>query len=285
MTETPVIPFRVPGVELCAVTGFPVSHSRSPFIHRVFAEQFGLPLQYERVEARPGQLLATLERLRELGCKGVNVTVPLKEEAAGLAAEAAIAVRTTGAANTLWWNAEGGLCAENTDGVGLVRDLTRNWGMSLSGKRLAILGAGGAAAGVIPPLFAADVAEIVLINRSQARAEALMERFQSLGTLSTLQPVAHAKIPVDLIINATSAGLGGDTPTFPAGLLSSGTHCYDMFYATSTTPFLAVCRAKAGCVALRDGMGMLVEQAAAAFAIWHGLEPDTSAVLTALRAR
>jgi shikimate dehydrogenase len=285
MTKVPVIPFRVPEAVLCAVTGFPVSHSRSPFIHRAFAEQFGLPLQYERVEARPGQLSTTLDRLHELGCKGVNVTVPLKEEAAALAAEASMAVQTTGAANTLWWNAEGGLCADNTDGVGLVRDLTRNWGMCLSGQRLAILGAGGAAAGVIPPLFAADVAEIVLINRSQARAEALVERFRSLGTLSTLQPAAHATTPVDLIINATSAGLAGDTPTFPTGLLGPSTHCYDMFYSTSLTPFLAACRARSVCADLRDGMGMLVEQAAAAFAIWHGLQPDTTAVLSALRGR
>ncbi|MBM4228056.1 MAG: shikimate dehydrogenase [Gammaproteobacteria bacterium] len=285
MSHSPVIPFRVPGAVLCAVTGFPVSHSRSPFIHRAFAEQFGLPLQYERVEVRPGLLSSTLAELRELGCRGVNVTVPLKEEAAALATQASVAVQATGAANTLWWSADDALCADNTDGVGLVRDLTRNWGMSLNGHRLAILGAGGAAAGVIPPLFAAGVAGIVLINRSEARAEALVERFQSLGALSTLQPTGRVASPVDLIINATSAGLSGNTPTFPSTLLSPATHCYDMFYASTLTPFLAACRASAGCTELRDGMGMLVEQAAAAFTLWHGLEPATSVVLSALRAR
>ncbi len=284
MSDVSLIPLRVPGAVLCAVTGFPVSHSRSPFIHRAFAEQFGLALQYERVEARPGQLPHTLEQLQELGCRGVNVTVPLKEEAAALAAQVSPAVQATGASNTLWWNAQGALCADNTDGTGLVRDLTLNWGLSLKGLRLAILGAGGAAAGVIPPLFAAGVTAIVLLNRSQARAEALIERFQALGTISTLQPEG-ATVPADLIINATSAGLSGEAPVFPPALLSPQTHCYDMFYTSTLTPFLAACQTLASCNRLRDGMGMLVEQAAAAFALWHGLEPETSPVLTALRAR
>lgn len=285
MSVVPLIPLRVPGAVLCAVTGFPVSHSRSPFIHRAFAEQFGLALQYERVAAKPGQLAQTLEQLRALGCRGVNVTVPLKEEAAALAAQSSAAVQATGASNTLWWNDRGDLCADNTDGTGLVRDLTRNWGLSLGGQRLAILGAGGAAAGVIPPLFAAGVTAIVLVNRSQVRAEALTERFQASGMVSTLRPEASATVPVDLIINATSAGLSGEAPAFPPSLLSPRTNCYDMFYASTLTPFLAACQARAGCTRIRDGMGMLVEQAAAAFSLWHGLEPDTSPVLTALRAR
>lgn len=281
----PTIPLPIPGAALCVVVGFPVSHSRSPFIHRAFAEQCGLPLQYERMEVQPGQLRAALASLRALDCRGVNVTVPLKGEAAALAMHGSEAVRLAGVANTLWWDAQGDLQADNTDGTGLLRDLRENWGLNLARMRVIILGAGGAAAGIIPPLLGAGVATLTVVNRDQARAEALVRRFSGLGTLAALPMEAPGLVGADLIINATSAGLQGGTPAFPPAWLTPETRCYDLSYAASETPFLARCRASVSGCLLRDGLGMLVEQAAESFARWHGFRPSTPRVLAALRGR
>ena len=275
------LPVRLSGATLCAVVGTPIAHSRSPLIHRLFAEQFGIALQYERVEVGPGALAEALERLRDLGCRGVNVTVPLKEEAASIALEQTACVELAGAANTLWWTDANLLAADNTDGTGLLNDLTRNWGLNLAGKRLLILGAGGAAAGVIAPLLAAKPAILQIINRDQARAEALVERFQTLGPLCVVSNSALASVP-DLLINATSAGVQQAVPEFPPGTVAATTYCYDMFYATGETPFLRHVH-QLGAVHVRDGFGMLVEQAAASFQRWHGVCPDTGAVMTGLR--
>lgn len=266
----------------CAVVGFPVTHSKSPFIHRCFAEQRGLALQYERIEVAPGMLAEALHTLRTAGCRGVNVTLPHKEVAAALAKAPCLRVQRTGAANTLWWDEAGDLNADNTDGRGLCRDLS-SWGIALQGARILMLGAGGAAVGVIPDLLEAGPAAIEVWNRTAERARALCARFQESGAhvraLDTETPLTH---PFDLVINATAAGVQGTAPPIPAGALGPATACYDMFYGAGPTPFVDACK-RAGVSRCRDGLGMLVEQAAVSFERWHGWLPDTAPVLAALR--
>lgn len=273
--------YRFQSARLCAVLGQPVSHSRSPRIHRLFAEQFGISLQYERIEVSRGTLREVLGALRSLHCTGVNVTVPLKEEAAALCARLTPAARVAGAANTLWWEQDE-LCGDNTDGVGLVADLEQNWQIPIRGRRVVVLGAGGAAAGVIPALLEAGLSEIAVHNRDPERATRLVARFLSLGHVVALRE--GSTDVADIVINATSAGLHGNAPEFPASLVGRETVCYDLSYAPEATPFLRRAR-ELGARALRDGHGMLVEQAAAAFTRWHGVAPSTKPVLAALLAR
>jgi shikimate dehydrogenase len=277
------MPFaRLTGAILCAVVGKPIGHSKSPLIHRLFAEQFGLPLQYERLEVAPGALSLALDELRARGCRGVNVTVPLKAEAATLAQIRGDAVALAGAANTLWWTAEGELSADNTDGIGLAKDLSQNLGLALAGRSLLLLGAGGAAAGVIAPLLAAQPKALWVMNRDPERAAGLVERFRALGPIA-LAPRTESPAACDLIINATSAGLADQVPEFPSAMITPRTFCYDMFYgAGRLTPFVRRCR-ELGATGTSDGFGMLVEQAAEAFRIWHGRAPETASVLAALR--
>ncbi len=276
------LPTRLANATLCAVVGTPIAHSRSPLIHRLFAEQFGIALQYERIEVSPGGLSDALKALQRLGCRGVNVTVPLKGEAAACAVKRAAGVELTGAANTLWWTEAQQLAADNTDGAGLIVDLTRHWGLNLEGKSLLVLGAGGAAAGVIPSLLAAKPAMLRILNRDSSRAEALVERFKTLGPLAVLAQGAFFAEPVDILIHTTSAGVTQRVPKFPARAVAATTHCYDLYYTHGTTPFLEHVR-RLGARACRDGFGMLIEQAAASFQRWHGLLPDTTPVLASLR--
>ena len=276
------LPNLLADVRFCAVIGHPIAHSKSPFIHRQFAEQADLALQYERIDVQPDELPSALETLRALGCRGLNVTLPHKAAAAALAVHPSARVIATGAANTLWW--DDGLHADNTDGRGLVRDLMR-WGCGLAGRRVLMLGAGGAAAGVIPDLLAAGIAGLWIWNRTAARAASLCARF-SPDKGQILSPVGEADAPqaMDLLINATSAGVVGEVAALPAGALAPHTACYDMFYADGATPFLSHCQAL-GARRCRDGLGMLVEQAAVSFESWHGYRPETAPVLAALRAR
>ncbi len=278
------IPVHLPGAILCVVVGKPIAHSRSPVIHRLFAEQFQLPLQYERLLVEPGFLSAAVGALRRLACRGVNVTVPLKAEAASLADIRTDAVELAGAANTLWWSDTAKLVADNTDGIGLIQDLSQNLGMRLGGARILILGAGGAAAGVIGPLLASGPALICVVNRRVERAEALVTRFRTASALTVLTLPTRLSAPFDLIINATSAGLSGEVPDFPREAVGPQTLCYDMFYAEGETAFMRHCRAM-GAERIWDGFGMLVEQAAAAFERWHGVAPKTAPVIQCLRPR
>lgn len=274
---------RLPGATLCVVVGQPISHSKSPLIHRLFADQLGIPLQYQRLEIAPGTLAAALAQLHAEGCRGVNVTVPLKEEAALLADTRTEGVALAGAANTLWWTGDE-ISAANTDGEGLLNDLIRNLKLDLRGRRILLLGAGGAAAGVIGPLLAVHPVALWVMNRNVARAEALVARFRGLGPVSVVSPRDAPPGPPDLVINATAAGLSQTSPEFPGTAVTTGSYCYDMFYAAEPTPFMRRC-AELGARGTSDGIGMLVEQAAVAFELWHRRTPDTAPVLAALRAR
>jgi shikimate dehydrogenase len=260
-----------------AVVGNPVAHSKSPQIHAAFAAQTGQAITYEHVLA---PLQGFAQKLRELiaqGYAGVNVTVPFKQEAFALADNFSQRALAAGAANTLKFTSAG-IEADNTDGTGLVRDLQRNLRFALAGSRVLLLGAGGAARGVIQPLVDARVGRLFIANRTHSRAVELAARFDVDATLLEL-----IDAPFDLIINATSTSLSGQRLRLPDGICNSATLAYDMMYAKEPTQFMRWAGDRGARSA--DGLGMLVEQAAASFALWRGVMPDTAPVLAQLRAQ
>ncbi len=268
--------------DLYAVMGNPISHSKSPQIHRAFAEQTAQAIDYCAICVAAGGLEDALRQFRARGGKGINVTLPFKQDASRLAGEVSEGVRRAGAANTLWFDSKDKIHAENTDGIGLVQDIVVNHQRSLRGQRILLLGAGGAARGVMAPLLAEEPAGIWLVNRTDAKAEELARLFGDLGEIRCLGYERLAGNRFDLIINATSASLQGGLPPLPAGLLAPGACCYDMMYGAEATPFVRWARNEGAAQAL-DGLGMLVEQAAVSFYLWRGVRPDTQAVIGKLR--
>ena len=267
-----------------AVTGYPVSHSQSPLIHRRFAEQTGEGVDYQKLPLSPEDFREGVKGFFANGGKGLNVTVPHKESAWSLADIHAPAAERAGAVNTLYLNEEGALVGDNTDGVGLVRDIEQNHGGQLKDANILILGAGGAVRGVLPILIAAKPASIMIANRTVARAEALAGVFADLFPVQVLSfeqlSSALGKAP-DWIINGTAAGLSGKMPDLPDSLIGSHTSCYDMVYAPGGTVFQHWAK-KLGAQQSLDGSGMLVEQAAESFRIWRGVRPETAGVIKAL---
>jgi shikimate dehydrogenase len=270
-------------VELrCALIGHPVAHSRSPLIHRLFAEQFSLPLRYDLLDVEGPAFNAAVQQFFATGGLGLNVTVPHKMAAFALADQATARAATAGAVNTLRED-QGRLVADNTDGAGLVRDLTANHGIELGASRILILGAGGAVRGCLGPILETGPALVRIANRTAARARQLATDFTRLGTVEGcgFDDLETATSPFDLVIHATSAGLTGQTPKFNRRGVAASTFCYDMFYARGDTAFLRWCR-KAGARRLAAGWGMLVEQAAESFEFWHGRRPETGSVIARL---
>lgn len=265
-----------------AVVGHPVAHSKSPLIHQAFATQLGRVLSYETIDAPPGDFAHVVRQFRQTGGAGLNVTVPYKQEAYALAEQVSPRAEQAGAVNTLAW-ADGPLTGDNTDGIGLLRDLTHNQRLTLAGRRLLVLGAGGAARGILGPLLEAGPAAVRLVNRTAQRARDLAALFRPLGPVAGGGwEDAAGEGAWDLIINATAASLEGQVPPVPARVVTDRTVCYDLAYADGPTVFLQWAQA-AGAARVVDGLGMLVEQAAAAFVLWHGVRPDTAAVIEALR--
>jgi shikimate dehydrogenase len=262
--------------------GHPISHSKSPFIHTAFAAQTGEALRYEAIHVEPGAFAEAVSTFQEAGGRGLNVTLPFKEEAFALADTASDRAARAGAANTLCFDADGGRRADNTDGVGLVRDLRDNHGISLAASRVLLIGAGGAARGVVAPLLEAEPGILVIANRTHTRAVELADRFDSLGPVSALALDALGGHAFDLLINATSASLQSQVPDIPAAVVAEGACCYDMMYSAQATPFMDWGRS-AGAARCEDGAGMLVEQAAEAFYLWRGVRPRTAVVIAALR--
>jgi shikimate dehydrogenase len=262
--------------------GHPISHSKSPFIHSEFATQTGEALRYEAIHVEPGAFAAAVSRFQEAGGRGLNVTLPFKEEALAIADTASDRAARAGAANTLCFHGDGRRRADNTDGVGLVRDLSENHGIAIAGSRVLLIGAGGAARGVVVPLLEAEPRVLVIANRTYGRAEELAGRFATLGPVSAVPLDALTGHAFDLLINATSASLQSDVPDVPPGVVADGACCYDMMYSAEATPFMNWGRS-AGAARCEDGTGMLVEQAAESFYLWRGVRPRTADVIAALR--
>jgi shikimate dehydrogenase len=264
------------------LVGYPVHHSRSPLIHQLFARQTNQRLTYELIEAEPADFETAARGFGAAGGKGLNVTVPHKEAAYRLAIELGEEAAAAGAVNTLSFRADG-LRGDNTDGIGFLRDLTVNLGCALTGRRMLILGAGGAVRGILPPLLGAGLAELVVANRTVERAEQLRDRFAQLGEIGVcrVEDLAQSEA-FDLVVNATSAGLHGETPPFPSAIVSAESFCYDLAYSRNDTPFVAWARAR-GAGRAEQGLGMLVEQAAESFRIWRGVRPETRPIMAQLR--
>ena len=269
-----------------AVVGHPIAHSKSPFIHGLFAQATGQDMVYEAIDggAEPGGFERALAAFRAAGGRGMNVTLPFKLAALAVADSASEDARLAGAANTLSF--EGGrIEARNTDGIGLVRDIEVNLGLPLAGRRVLLLGAGGATRGAVRPIARAGAARIVIANRTADKAETLaVELAPHLGGVPLVGcglAALGTQGAFDVVINATSASLDGQAPAVPAGAFAPGALAYDMVYGKGLTPFLRLAR-QAGCARLADGVGMLVEQAAEAFAAWRGVRPDTREALARL---
>lgn len=264
-----------------AVFGNPIAHSKSPQIHRLFAQQTGQDLTYETILAPLDDFTSVAKDFFQQG-QGANITVPFKEDAYRLADQLTERARLAGAVNTLKRQADGSLLGDNTDGAGLVNDLSNNAGISLTGLNILLLGAGGAVRGVLEPLLAQQPARLVIANRTEEKAAHLASLFADFG----LVEVSHfeaLQTPFDLIINGTSASLSGAVPPIPVLCVQAGhTLCYDMMYSKEPTAFNQWAL-ECGAARALDGLGMLVEQAAESFALWRGVRPETQSVLSLLR--
>ena len=268
-----------------AVVGHPVAHSVSPQIHAEFARQTGQELEYARLLAPRDGFRAALAKFRDAGGKGINVTVPFKLEAWDFVAARAGHAHDAGAVNTIDFR-NGTSVGYNTDGIGLIRDLEQNLGFAIAGKRVLLMGAGGAAQGVLAPLIEQAPALLVIANRTEAKAEHLLQAyFARKGPLSTLNWRSYPELAhetFDLVINATSASLAGELPPLPAGLFAPDSLAYDMMYGRDSTPFMKFAH-KHGAARVADGVGMLVEQAAESFFVWRNVRPQTAPVIALLK--
>ena len=269
-----------------AIVGNPVAHSKSPLIHAEFARRTGQDISYERLLAPIDAFAATVDAFAGSGGRGLNVTVPFKVEAFALAAECTERARLAKAVNTLKrvgdrWH------ADNTDGAGLVHDLVLNLGIALAGRRVAVLGAGGAAHGILAPILAAHPACVVIANRTTAKADTLAGDFARLGPVAAVAPHDLEGATFDVVINATSFGMREGDPgpaPCPGSIFATGSFAYDLVYARADapTPFVRFA-CDHGAARAADGLGMLIEQAAESFCLWRGVRPDTTAMFQVLR--
>jgi shikimate dehydrogenase len=265
-----------------AVIGNPIEHSRSPQIHGAFAEQTGEAVEYGRILGSLDDFPSDVRRFLAEGGLGLNVTVPFKEQAWRLADELSPGAHAAGAVNTLIRLENNQLRGDNTDGTGLVRDLTVNQGFRLQGKRLLILGAGGAVRGVIRPLLEQQPKRLIIANRTASKAYTLASGVAAHGQVAGCGLDELEGMQFDLIINATAAGLAGEVPDIPGSALAKGGWCYDMLYSNQATAFQTWGYEHKAARAL-DGLGMLVEQAAESFRLWRGILPETAEVIAMLR--
>lgn len=267
-------------MESYVVFGNPIAHSKSPSIHAQFANQLQIEHPYGRILAPLDDFTNTLNAFFAAGGKGANVTMPFKEEAFSRADELTERAALAGAVNTLKRLEDGRLVGDNTDGIGLLSDLQR-LSFIKPGMRILLLGAGGAARGVLLPLLSLDCA-VTIVNRTFSRAHELAALFAHTGSVSALTEADVAGHEFDLVINATSSGVGGDIPSLPESIIHPQLYCYDMFYQQGDTPFLAWCKAQ-GATHCSDGLGMLVGQAAHSVLLWHGVLPQIEPVIVKLK--
>lgn len=269
--------------DLYGVIGYPISHSRSPIIHKLFAMQTNQDLQYDAIKVKPEDLETEIQRFRESGGRGLNVTTPHKFAVAKLVDSMTDRAQMAGAVNTIIFH-EDRMQGDNTDGYGLIRDLAENLKLALEGTDILILGAGGAVSGILKPLLEEKPQAVVIANRTLDKANVLAKYF---GTFGAVEPCQFDNVPArdggyDLIINATSAGLKGEAPPYPEAAIGDKTVCYDMSYALTPTPFCQWATAQNAARSIM-GWGMLVEQAAESFRLWRGIRPDTKPVLDQMR--
>jgi shikimate dehydrogenase len=271
-----------PAPDKYAVIGYPVAHSWSPFIHGLFAKQTGHAITYSRLEVTPEALNDRVVEFFAAGGKGLNVTLPHKQAACLIARERTQRAEMAGAVNTLVL-LNNGVFGDNTDGAGLIADLTRNLAFDLKGTRVLVLGAGGAARGVLGPLLEADPEYLEIANRNDERAVELAHEFSTLGTVHGCGFDAIAESTFDLVLNATSASLQDTIPPIPPQVIGPTTLCYDMAYGRGDTAFTRWAKS-AGAGRAETGWGMLVEQAAESFLLWRGVKPQTAPVIAAVKA-
>ena len=267
--------------ERYAVMGYPVSHSKSPYIHGCFAAQTGEPITYEAIEVEPGRFPDAVRAFRERGGQGLNVTLPFKQEAFNLAQVRTDRAERAGAVNTLWFDEHTGINGDNTDGIGLIRDLAGTCGVSVTSSSVLLIGAGGAARGAACALLDEGPHRLVVANRSHHKAVSLA---QEMGVpdmyAAKLQDLEGEHF--ELVVNATAASIEGKVPPIPTSIIDRDSVCYDMMYAVEETAFVRWSRDNGARCAV-DGLGMLVEQAAESFALWRKVKPNATEVLRALR--
>ena len=265
-----------------AVMGNPVAHSKSPQIHTLFAAHTLQDMAYRAILVEPGCLPDAVAEFTSTGGRGLNITVPFKEDAWALAAQRSARAERAGAVNTLVLHETGRHFGDNTDGAGLVRDLCDNHAATLHNARLLLVGAGGAARGVVEPLLQARPKLLVIANRTPGKAVELARAFCDLGHVEGCGLPDLEGQPFDIIINATAASLAGEVPALPDSIVTPASWCYDMMYGDRPTAFMDWALARGAARAL-DGLGMLVEQAAESFYLWRKVRPDTAPVIAALR--
>ncbi|HEB57397.1 MAG TPA: shikimate dehydrogenase [Gammaproteobacteria bacterium] len=270
-----------PTVDEYAVMGNPISHSKSPSIHAQFAQQTNQALNYTAIHVDQGSFDQAVSNFFASGGKGLNITVPFKQEAWVLADERSERAERAGAVNTLLFK-DKKIIGDNTDGAGLVRDLLDNKKLALADRRILLMGAGGAARGVLLPLLNQQPAQLTIVNRTAEKAKDLADAFSDTGKVVGCGYEALAGQSFDLVINATAASLQGQMPPLPDAVIAPGGACYDMMYSSEPTTFMRWCQQQ-GADKVFDGLGMLVEQAAESFYLWRGVRPQTREVIDALR--
>ena len=264
------------------VIGNPIAHSKSPQIHTLFAQQTGQVISYEAIFSETDKFTTTVKEFQVAGGKGMNVTVPFKQEAWELADTLSDRAHLAGAVNTLSFNDDGTISGDNTDGAGMVADIKTNLSVEFTDKKILILGAGGAVRGVLLPVINELPVDITIANRTVAKAIDLAAAFANETDIHACGFNELEGHQFDIIINGTSAGLGGEMPPIPASIIAEGCCCYDMVYSDKPTTFVTWAQENGAAIAA-DGLGMLVGQAAESFFIWHGVRPETKPVMQALR--
>ena len=265
-----------------AVMGNPVSHSLSPRIHQMFAQQCDIALQYSAIEVAEDAFLSAVTQFRDEGGKGLNITVPFKQQAWQLANHRSSRAELAGAVNTLKFDDEDSIFGDNTDGIGMLRDITGNLAKQVGGAKILVIGAGGAVRGVLGPLLEMQPSLLHIANRTSAKARDLAAVFGKFGPCTASGLDELGGVSYDIVINGTAASLQGEVPVLPVKIFNHETLAYDMMYSKEPTPFMRWA-SENGVTHCSDGLGMLVEQAAESFYIWHGIKPDTKPVLQALR--
>ena len=264
-----------------AVFGNPIGHSKSPIIQTAFARQTGQEMSYKSILAPLDGFDDAVDAFIASGGRGANVTVPFKQEAFQLVTRLTPRAELAGAANTLIFEGDQ-IIGDNTDGVGLLRDITINLGYPVAGKRVLLLGAGGASRGVVGPLLDAGITALTIANRTVSRAKLVAEHFAHLGPVTGCGYDELAGQSFDIVINATSASLSGSMPALPEGIFAPGSLAYKMMYGMGDTPFRIFAREQ-GAAVISEGLGMLVEQAAESFFVWRGVRPEVRPVMELLQ--